>query len=164
MKNVIVLVFALLLAVPAEAEKKKTYCPVVIDVSTGTYVKTGVRYKCMKESAAKKAGYLNVNVFGQEPVPTAAPSNNFSFSGTGSKNSTLFTITNTQTLVQITKPKNCFFDLDFKESDGSFGENVIMINQDSSQTSASTYVYAPGTYYLDVVSYCSGNWSVTVFR
>lgn len=163
MENVIVLVFALLLAIPAEAEKKKTYCPVVIDVSTGTYVKTGVRYKCMKESAAKKAGYQNVNVFGQEPSPTAAPSNNFVFSGSNSKNSGLFTLTNTQTLVEVTKSKNCYLDIDFNEPDGSIAENVLSFPALNNDTSGSTYVYVTGSFYLDVFSSCA-SWKITVHK
>lgn len=166
MKNVIVMVVAMILVVPAHAEKKRKplHCPIIVDTDTSEYIITGDRYQPLKSVAqAIERGFDYVEGFGQEPIPTAAPSNNFTFKGSQSKNSGLFTLTNTQTLVSVTKSKNCYLDIDFNEPDGSIAENVLSFPSNDNNASGTTYIYATGQYYIDVSSSCS-NWNITVYK
>lgn len=159
MKTLIVII-ALLFTSTAIAEKKTPYCPIIVDLSTGEYVASKGKFKCFANAkAAEKKGYVRSDA----GVPTATPNNNFVFTGTQSKNSSLFAITNTQTQVLITKSKGCYFDLDLRDVNGDLETNILSFPAFNNDTSGSTFIYNTGTYFLDVFSSCS-SWSVTVVR
>jgi len=156
MKKLIVLIIALL-PFTAQAEKKTPYCPIIVYLSTGEYVASKGKFKCFANSkAAEKKGYIEQG--SSAPIPSNVI---IKLTGRESKNSNTFTTTG-QVKVTISKPSKCFFDLDFDHaSTGNIAANVISIGSESTQTTASTFVYEAGTFYLDVVSYCD-NWTATV--